>query len=274
MSRKTLTTAFGALAAAGAVAVAGAAADGGPSPGVETGWDGVRTPGGALRYVAIDTGRNTVLSVIRTSDGRVLRYGVVAGSFGIPLVASDGSTGGLAHNGKKVVLASVTGPKPAASSFAVVSTKALRLQQLVRLRGAWSFDALSPDGTTMYLIQYNAASGYARYRVRAYDLAARRLVPGAIVDKTEPGPMVGSPVTRTTSADGAWAYTLYARPAGKPFVHALDTVHGTARCLDVDGWRGSGNAIWRTRLALSPDGKNILLRRAGRTEAAVASPGP
>jgi hypothetical protein len=223
--------------------------------------------------VALDTGRSTVLSVIRTSDGRVIRYGVVTGSFGIPVVAYDGSTGGLAHDGRRLVLATVAGPQPVWSRFAVIRTRTLRLQQLVRLRGAWSFDALSPDGDTMYLIEYSASSGYARYRVRAYDLAAGRLLPGAVVDKTEPGPMVGSPVTRTTSRDGRWAYTLYARPAGKPFVHALDTAHRVAHCLDVDSWRGSGSAIWRVRLALSPDGRRILLRRAGRTEAAVATPG-
>jgi len=35
-------------------------------------------------------------------------------------------------------------------------------------------------------------------------------------------------MTRTTSVDGRWVFTLYQNPGGYPFVHALDTVH--ARC--------------------------------------------
>ena len=44
--------------------------------------------------------------------------------------------------------------------------------------------------------------------------------------------MRGQPVTRRTSRDGRWAYTLYAR-GREPFVHALDTVQGEAYCIDL-----------------------------------------
>jgi len=67
--------------------------------------------------------------------------------------------------------------------------------------------------------------------VRAYDLAARRLLPEPVVDPREPGEkMQGLPMTRATSADGRFAYTLYERPRGAPFIHALDTVRGSAAC--------------------------------------------
>jgi MYXO-CTERM domain-containing protein len=36
------------------------------------------------------------------------------------------------------------------------------------------------------------------------------------------------------SADGRWAYTLYANPEGEPFIHALDTERRTAACIDLD----------------------------------------
>jgi LPXTG-motif cell wall-anchored protein len=45
--------------------------------------------------------------------------------------------------------------------------------------------------------------------------------------------MNGSPMTRTTSADGRWVYTLYMNPGGFPFIHALDTVRGVAHCVGL-----------------------------------------
>ena len=47
--------------------------------------------------------------------------------------------------------------------------------------------------------------------------------------------MDGYPLTRVTSADGRWVYTLYQNGGvgGYPFVHALDTVRGVAHCIGV-----------------------------------------
>ena len=50
--------------------------------------------------------------------------------------------------------------------------------------------------------------------------------------------MAGSPVTRTTSADGRWVYTLYQKPSGEQFIHALDTVGAAAYCIDLPRNRG------------------------------------
>jgi hypothetical protein len=48
--------------------------------------------------------------------------------------------------------------------------------------------------------------------------------------------MRGLPVTRETSADGRWEYTLY--DGAHPFVHALDTARGEAACIDLDALTG------------------------------------
>ena len=47
--------------------------------------------------------------------------------------------------------------------------------------------------------------------------------------------MDGYPLTRVTSADGRWVYTLYQNGGvgGYPFIHALDTVRGVAHCIGV-----------------------------------------
>jgi hypothetical protein len=55
-----------------------------------------------------------------------------------------------------------------------------------------------------------------------------------VVDPREPDEkMQGIPITRTVSADGRWAYTLYDRPGGEPVVHALDTSARRAVCIDM-----------------------------------------
>ena len=46
--------------------------------------------------------------------------------------------------------------------------------------------------------------------------------------------MRGQPLTRATSPDGRWAYTLYDGAGKEPFIHALDTSTRSARCIDLD----------------------------------------
>ncbi len=244
-------------------AIDGAAADGGRGPGISLAGTGVAGHGGQLRYVALPTGSGTVLEAIRVRDGAVLRWTTVPGTFGIPLVAFDGSGGGLSRDLKTLVLATPSVPPGVVGQgtrFAVVDTRTLKTRAVVDLPSGYSYDALSPDASTLYLIQYTSARNVNRYRVRAYDLVAKRLLAGAIVDRREPGPMTGSPMTRTTSFDGRWVYTLYSRPSGRPFVHALDTVGRRAVCIDLP-WRDRGNAIWGVRLTLGRSG--LALSRHG-----------
>jgi hypothetical protein len=118
------------------------------------------------------------------------------------------------------------------------------LQRVVTLRGAFYFDAISPDGGTMYLIQHTSAFNILRYVVRAYDLRTDRLVPGTIVDRREPDErMAGYPIARAATGDGVWAYTLYQKPRGRLFVHALDTSRGIARCIDLPRLAGVAQSM-------------------------------
>jgi hypothetical protein len=90
--------------------------------------------------------------------------------------------------------------------------------------------------------------------------------------------MGGFPVTRTASADGRWAYTLY--DGGEhPFVHALDTSGRTARCIDLDSLAGR-NDISSLKLRLAPGGgrltvvapEGVELADVSTTTFAVSSP--
>ena len=93
------------------------------------------------------------------------------GRFSVPAVAHDGSAGGLSADGRTLVLIRPRRSFPrAATTFAVLDAERLRGRRLVRLRGDYSFDAISPDGRLMYLAEYVSRRNPNRYQLRAYDL--------------------------------------------------------------------------------------------------------
>jgi hypothetical protein len=226
---------------------------GGPSPGVaQDPSQGVRLPEGDVSYATEPDGAGTTLLAVRP-DGRVLRQLSLAASWGIPVTAFDGTTGGLSADGRTLVLGDASqysGPLRTSSRFLVVDAQTLRPRSLVKLRGDFGYDALSPDGRTLYLINHLSSAQVFRYVVRAYDLAQDRLLPGRIADRTQRGwVMQGFPLARVTSPDGRMAYTFYANPGGYPFIHALDTVRGTAHCIGVP-WRARQDGLSKLRMTL------------------------
>jgi hypothetical protein len=248
-----------------------ASGNGGPQPGVVQGWDGVVR--GGIRYVTIPTGRETVLEAVRRDSGRVERWMFVKGSFGIPLVAFDGTTDGLSRNGRTLVLGDVARSQTLkeSSSFAVVDVRKFRLRRIVTLHGDFSFDALSPNARMLYLIEHVDAQDQAKYRVRAYDLGARRLLPDSVIDKrSRETVMQGSPLARATTNDRRWAYTLYAG-GPHPFVHALDTRKGGAVCIDLPK-RWSQLDTAGLRLRLSSERRLVVRHHSGGRALAVIDP--
>ena len=256
------------IAAVGAAALLaaapGTAGKGGPTPDPVFGWEGLTSQSGAVRYVAMaDWKQSTTVATIRTRDGVVTGWGTFPGTLGIPMVTWDGTKDGLSVNGRRLVLASYSSSAYARrTTFLVVDTKTMKSLRRIELPGHWAFDALSPDGRTIYALQYGAP-GSGHYAVRAIDAVTGSVFPGAIVDQREPDEgMLGSPMTRTWSANRAWAYTLYAKPDGTAFVHALDTANRKALCLDLP-WKGVGESASRVRLQVSKDGGTLLLRQRG-----------
>ena len=251
------------------VAAPGAAADGGPID-VSDSAAGVTAPGSKFRYFALIAPKGTVVAQVARDTGRVERDVPLRGDFGIPGVGFDEGTGGLAHDGRTLVLAERRATFPRRhSSFAVFGARDLRLRKLVRLKGDFSYDALSPDGRTLYLVQYLSAGDPTKYAVRAYDLPAHRLDPDPIVDPNEhAGEMRGYPVSRSYSPDGRWAYTLYDGNGEEPFVHALDTVRGRAVCIDAPILAHSDD-IFGLTLRTAPDGRTVSVLAGHRPVATV-----
>ena len=258
-------TALLGLAAMVVVGGGTAYADGAPSAGVSQGGSGVVW--GAVRYVALPAPGGTSVAQIDSAGGTVNGFVSLRGSWGIPIVAFDGTTSGVSAGGQTLVLAQSSQTLlPSRSRFALVNPVKMRLQRVVTLRGAFYFDAISPDGGTMYLIQHRSAFNILRYAVRAYDLRTDRLVPGTIVDKREPDErMAGYPVARAVTGDGIWAYTLYQKPRGRLFVHALDTGRGIARCIDLPRLAG----VVQSMMGLSVVGGRLDVVSGGAVLAAV-----
>jgi hypothetical protein len=257
---------------------------GGPSPGLMQGWTGVTGPGQPLRFVTLPTGRLTVVESIGRFSGKVVQWRTLAGTWGVPMVANDGTTGGLSRDGRMLVLAdwntARNSPLRAVSRFKLFNASNLHAWRTITLRGDFAFDALSPGGGTLYLIEHVSKSDVMRYRVRAYDIASSRLLPRVIADRRQAGwVMHGYPLERVASADGRWVYTLYQQPGGYPFVHALDAVNMTAVCIGVP-WKGSQNALPTARLQLGESAGTLTLAGAGRefaidtTTFRVSLPGP
>lgn len=242
------------VAAALCAVLAAPAAAAGPAPG-----EAAALTAGPVHYRAVASAGGTLVS----ARGASVR---LAGAWGFPRVTFGGAVEGLSADGQSLVLARRThGALASPTRFVVLDPKTLQVRKTVSIPGRFAFDALSPDGSRLYLIEYVSVVGELRYRVRGYDLAAGRLEQGVIADKRSGWTaMQGEPLTRATSADGTWAYTLYGNDT-KPFVHALNTAQGYAVCVDLPI---APAAAAGTRLRL--DGARLaVVARSGRASAVI-----
>jgi hypothetical protein len=251
----------------GLVAASSAAAAGGP---VEVSYDpaGATAPGAPVRYLALYGKHDTVVAKVRRAGGEVVRSLALAGEFAIPSVSDDGTGDGLSADGRTlVVLKPHLTYRSRRTIMAILDARSLRVRHRLTLRGNFSYDALSPDGRVLYLVQY-LSDDLSRYAVRAYDVRAGRLRPEPIVDPHESGEeMRGAPLARLYGPGHRWAYTLYDGNGKKPFVHALDTVGGTARCIDLPMVRAMD--VFDAHLVLGAGGRRLTIAGPRRPLATI-----
>src|ERR671919_1130342 len=236
-------------------------------------------PGGeGPRYATVPAGRDTQLLRIDQDGGEVTGTRAIKGDFTIPLVALDGSSAGLSADGTTLALITPRTdfrrfPREE-TSFLIVDverTGRLRPREPLTLRGDFSFDALSPDGRTMYLVEYTSRD-YNDYAVREYDLTRGRLLkePVQFSHEVAPGEMRGLPMARATSPDGRWAYTLYnggGRARDEAFVHILDTVEAVSHCIELPDI--SGREAWNVQVELPAGGDALNVQRGRRVLASM-----
>jgi hypothetical protein len=213
---------------------------------------------GTTRFSTAPEGTNTRVSALTARTSALLRSTTLTGSYGVPTLIPANVRLGMFRDGSSFVLQSSANQKR--TSFVVVRTGDLSVARTIDLTGSYSFDALSPDGTRLYLIKHTSGD-FQHYIVRAYDLTEGALVPGRIADTAQKSwVMQGWPASRVATENGRWVYTLYSNPSGTPFVHALDTVNGVAHCVGI-AWQGSQDPLVSYRLSVS--GNRLLVRDAG-----------
>lgn len=151
-------------------------------------------------------------------------------------------------------------------------------QQRLDLAGNLEPDALSPDGSALFVLEWLPAQAPDRYRVRMVDLPGGTLQPLLTRDKV-PVPtgaeeeMRGQGRQAVLSQDREILYTLYTHQgehrhtrdlvAGRPgathaFVHVLHLSLRWAYCLDLPEPFGLGPAAGHA-LALRPDGRRLVV---------------
>jgi hypothetical protein len=177
------------------------------------------------------------------------------GSWGIPLVANDGTTEGLIGDGRRLLVAqAAAGPNLRKhTSFTFLDTKKMRVVDRVRIPGHHNFDTISPDGRYLYLVEYVSEADFSRYRVRVYDMRARRLRREFVNDKRESVEnMQGWPVAREKSPDRRWARfhpcPRYAPGRGDLHRHAVAQAAEAAVRVPAETRRGGkSRRSWATR---------------------------
>jgi hypothetical protein len=225
-------------------------------------------PGGRL-VVSPRPHTGQTLVTVSGQDGRQVARRMLPGHFGVPVVTFPGQLAGFAADGRTFVLAGVPPAYPAKVSHLAVLDPQLRAEpRMLTFRGDYAFDAISPRGRLLYLIQHVSRTDLWAYQVRVYDLQAGRLRPQPIVDRVEhEWRMSGTPLQRLTTADGVHVYTLYLTSKGTVFVHALNAAQASARCIDLPWKDTSGTWAWRLRLQLGESG--LEMYDAGRVVASI-----
>src|SRR6188474_370952 len=278
---------------------------GATAKGVGASVQGATVSGLPYRYVAITpntpykansrrpSDKFTVVGRIDKRGGWLGRWWYLPGRYSIPAAAYDDRAGGLSADGGTLVLSRFSWIYPPRTAGLAILDTRLHLRHprkasdrrprhaIARLSfpGSFSFDAISPDGSTIYLIEHLSPIYGGAYQVRALDTKSGELLPEPIVDPDEPEErMEGTPVSRITSPGGRWAYTLYSGHkrgqwdrAHEPFIHALDTVGQRAVCIDLPQLDGHRNSF---QLALQTKGRgrtlSVLNRRPEAARALLA----
>lgn len=151
---------------------------------------------------------------------------------------------GASQDARTAVLARTQGKS---TTFALVTPNSERIAKLGGNK--WQFDAL--NGDRLFLIHYLAKG----YEIRVLHLSSG-VLDGPLKDPKASSTIWGSPWSRATSPGGRYVYTLYLGSNGGSMVHMLDTLKGTARCIDLPG-TGSWESASTYALAVDPAGRDL-----------------
>jgi hypothetical protein len=233
------------------------------------------SPDGSV-YYTLEGAAPTTLRWIDAKTGRAITQIDLPGAYGFA-DERELAPSGLSPNGRWLVLVGEAG---ATSRFAVIDTALLRLAATPQVPGPFMYDAISDDGTSLYLVeritpeaarQIFASPAYS-YRVRAYDVPAAKLSETLVVDvklAAQPtgdsnaetrvdGIMSGIYQSSVPSRDGLWNFSFYYNPNRGPFIHVLHLNSRSAFCiLDLPIVPGGYEKRLGWSLALTPSGQTL-----------------
>jgi hypothetical protein len=214
------------------------------------------------------------------SDGGIDRWWYLRGSYVIPAVAFDGSPGGLSANGNALALVRFTRAySPLRTKLAILDTDVYlrhprrpgqqRPRHAIRylsLPGYFAFQAISPDGSQLYLRRYRRQGrGSDDFGLRVLDACSGRLSRRPLIVSNGGRRLAGLPVSGATSPDGRWAYALYNGDKRMPFLLALDTVTERVIRVDLPGLERLVDPYW-VKLRVDEAGRRlVVLPRSPRT---------
>ncbi len=199
-------------------------------PGEQWGDVYTATPGANSTFV-----QNVVIQPGYGGEGQT-----IDGRWVLPTIGLEPVPVGVSSDGSTIVLVEADVAHGAAgvdrtrSRFAVLDAYLVsrHAPRIIELDGAFDFDALSPDGSLLYVAEQIPGSLEGRYQVRVAETATGRLRPEVIVDKRNVDEqMAGYPIDQERRGDGM-VLTLY-RGIEHPFVHALSSVDAWAVCIDL-----------------------------------------
>ena len=216
--------------------------------------------------VATPSGAKTTVTDVAVQPGLGGPQIAIDGAWQLPTIGYDPTPVGLSADGSTAVLVEATpvtaGVTRVVSRFAIVRVAPLDgPADIVELPGAFGYDAISPDGKVLYVVEHLEGNS-GRYQVRAVDLPAGTMRDAIIADKRNIGEaMAGWPIAQLRAPSGL-VFTLY-RGLEHPFIHALDTTRAFAVCIDLPATQaGDTERALHWGLAASPDWRTLYAANA------------
>jgi len=255
------------------------------APGGEPAPGGIVTKqdGRSYRYVTLSPQTKPALTIIERidmSDGAIDRWWRLRGSYAIPAVAYDGSAGGLSADGRTLTLIHFarTYPPPLAR-LAILDTDVYlrhprragqhRPRQAIRylnLGGYFYFQAISPNGSKVYLRHYRTHDRGSRhdrasddFDLWTLDTRTGGLAPRPLAVSNDGRALSGLPISGASSANGRWTYALYDGDLRLPFLLALDTVSGRLIRVDLAGLERLTDDPFLLKLRLEDGGRQLAV---------------
>jgi hypothetical protein len=230
-------------------------------------------------WVSVDAGdASTTITDLVVQPGAFGPSITIDGQWAVPTIGDDPTPVGLSnfdHSRTLVLVEANAEASRTVSRFAIVSLQKLAeldagmpgvteadVVHVIEVSGRMDFDAISRDGSKLYVVEHLAGDVDGRYQVRMIHTATGALDEVIIADKRNAGEgMAGWPIAQLRREDGR-VLTLY-RGYEHPFIHALDTTEGWAVCIDLPAIGvADPEAALDWGLAQTADGQSVYAANA------------